>query len=172
MRPNEAAHESGQAPSCVTSLFLPLAGCSRVSGRLPRLKPAPPARPNQEVKNMSYIEASPKGTSPSPFAINSGLDVHDRSVSVVRRAVEAMLWHRPSSWASHALLVLSLVLSAIPVSLSIGSATLLADPPRKSNGLTDVVQWDNYSLFVNDQRIFLQCVYPLYPITTRAMNCL
>ena len=60
MRPNEAAHESGQAPSCVTCVFLPLAGCSRVSGRLPRLKPAPPARPNQEVKNMSYIEASPK----------------------------------------------------------------------------------------------------------------
>ncbi|PIL34820.1 hypothetical protein GSI_02607 [Ganoderma sinense ZZ0214-1] len=75
--------------------------------------------------------------------------------SVVRRAIEVMLWHRPSSWASHALLALSFVLSAIPVSLSIGSATLLADPPRKSNGLTDVVQWDNYSLFVNDQRIFL-----------------
>ncbi|KAM5536271.1 hypothetical protein V8D89_010048 [Ganoderma adspersum] len=66
-----------------------------------------------------------------------------------------MLWHRPSSWASHALLVLSFILSTIPISLSIGSATLLADPPRKSNGLTDVVQWDNYSLFVNDQRIFL-----------------
>ncbi|KAM5541245.1 hypothetical protein V8D89_005174 [Ganoderma adspersum] len=57
----------------------------------------------------------------------------------------------------HCLLFLSLVLSAIPVSLSIGSATqtLLAVPPRKSNGLTDVVQWDNYSLFVNGQRMFL-----------------
>ncbi|KAM5536286.1 hypothetical protein V8D89_010063 [Ganoderma adspersum] len=68
-----------------------------------------------------------------------------------------MLWHRPSSWASQVLLILSLVLSTIPVSLSISSATrtLLAAPPRRSNGLTDVVQWDNYSLFVHDQRIFL-----------------
>ncbi|KAM5541250.1 hypothetical protein V8D89_005179 [Ganoderma adspersum] len=68
-----------------------------------------------------------------------------------------MLWHRSESWTSHVLLMLSVVFSVIPVSLSIGSATqtLLAVPPRKSNGLTDVVQWDNYSLFVNDQRIFL-----------------
>ncbi len=44
---------------------------------------------------------------------------------------------------------------------SIGSATKagsLADPPCKSNGLTDAVQWDNYSLFVHDQCIFLQYV--------------
>lgn len=30
-----------------------------------------------------------------------------------------------------------------------------ADPPRKSNGLTEVVQWDNYTLFLYDQRMFL-----------------
>ncbi|EIW52309.1 uncharacterized protein TRAVEDRAFT_75316 [Trametes versicolor FP-101664 SS1] len=30
-----------------------------------------------------------------------------------------------------------------------------ADPPRKSNGLTEVVQWDNYTLFLHDQRMFL-----------------
>lgn len=30
-----------------------------------------------------------------------------------------------------------------------------AEPPRHSNGLTDVVQWDNYTLFVYDQRIFI-----------------
>ncbi|PIL34787.1 hypothetical protein GSI_02574 [Ganoderma sinense ZZ0214-1] len=61
------------------------------------------------------------------------------------------------SWASCAILAISVVLSAIPVSLSVGSATgtLPADPPRKSNGLTDAVQWDNYSLFVHDQRVFL-----------------
>ena len=69
-----------------------------------------------------------------------------------------MFWHRYSLWVPRALLVLSFMLSTIPVSLSIGPATqtLLAAPPRKSNGLTDVVQWDNYSLFVHDQRIFLQ----------------
>lgn len=35
------------------------------------------------------------------------------------------------------------------------SASLAADPPRKSNGLTEVVQWDNYTLFLHDQRMFL-----------------
>ncbi|PIL34790.1 hypothetical protein GSI_02577 [Ganoderma sinense ZZ0214-1] len=29
------------------------------------------------------------------------------------------------------------------------------DSNSKSNGLTDVVQWDNYSLFIHDQRVFL-----------------
>ena len=33
-----------------------------------------------------------------------------------------------------------------------------SDPPRNSTGLTDVVQWDNYTLFVHGQRIFLQYV--------------
>ncbi|KAI0079138.1 hypothetical protein K474DRAFT_1592617 [Panus rudis PR-1116 ss-1] len=32
---------------------------------------------------------------------------------------------------------------------------VLADPPRNSTGLTDAVQWDNYTLFVHGQRIFL-----------------
>ncbi|KAM5536272.1 hypothetical protein V8D89_010049 [Ganoderma adspersum] len=35
------------------------------------------------------------------------------------------------------------------------SVTLAAEPPRKSNGLTDVVQWDNYTLFLHDQRMFV-----------------
>lgn len=35
------------------------------------------------------------------------------------------------------------------------SATLVTDPPRRSNGLTDVVQWDNYTLFLHNQRMFL-----------------
>ncbi|KAI0642855.1 glycoside hydrolase superfamily [Trametes meyenii] len=35
------------------------------------------------------------------------------------------------------------------------TAAHAADPPRKSNGLTDVVQWDNYTLFLHDQRMFL-----------------
>ena len=84
--------------------------------------------------------------------------------TVAQRAITAMVWHRSSSWAPHALLCLAFVLSAVPVSLSIGSAstTPLTDPPRKSNGFTDVVQWDNYSLLVNDQRIFLQYVGSSY----------
>ncbi|TFK90371.1 glycoside hydrolase family 35 protein [Polyporus arcularius HHB13444] len=37
----------------------------------------------------------------------------------------------------------------------LGLSTHAADPPRKSNNLTDVVQWDNYTLFLHDQRMFL-----------------
>ena len=79
-----------------------------------------------------------------------------------------MLWYRSSPWVPRALLFLSFVLAAIPVSLSIGSTT----PPRKSNGLTDVVQWDNYSLFVNDQRIFLQYVQSSLFRTIHALTSL
>ena len=45
------------------------------------------------------------------------------------------------------------VLCVVPVFL--GLLTHAADPPRKSNNLTDVVQWDNYTLFLHDQRMFL-----------------
>lgn len=70
-----------------------------------------------------------------------------------------MFWHRYKSWAFPALLSLLLVLLTSPISVPIGASNSLfqrADPPRKSDNLTDVVQWDNYTLFLNDQRIFLQ----------------
>ncbi|PIL34795.1 hypothetical protein GSI_02582 [Ganoderma sinense ZZ0214-1] len=35
------------------------------------------------------------------------------------------------------------------------SAASAADPPRQSTGYTDIVQWDNYTLFLHDQRLFL-----------------
>ncbi|RDX44153.1 hypothetical protein OH76DRAFT_1487358 [Lentinus brumalis] len=63
-----------------------------------------------------------------------------------------MLWRRYLSWACSALPVL---LSAHIALSSAATAIVAADPPRKSNGLTDVVQWDNYTLFLRDQRIFL-----------------
>lgn len=62
-----------------------------------------------------------------------------------------------------ALVSLCLVLLTWPITLQ-SRATLsgdvvaqsaLTDPPRQSNGLTDVVQWDNYTLFVNNQRVLL-----------------
>jgi len=66
------------------------------------------------------------------------------------------------TWTFSALLSLSLVVLSWPLS-SLGASSsssppsqnLLAEPPRRSTNLTDVVQWDNYTLFVNDQRIFL-----------------
>ncbi|KAI0359054.1 hypothetical protein OH77DRAFT_1518305 [Trametes cingulata] len=56
-----------------------------------------------------------------------------------------MRFHHLAKWASRALLVSLLVLNF----------GLAAEPPRKSNGLTGVVQWDNYTLFVHNQRTFL-----------------
>ncbi|KAF8525605.1 glycoside hydrolase superfamily [Hysterangium stoloniferum] len=67
------------------------------------------------------------------------------------------------SLAFSTLFLLCLVLLTWPVTLRVstssvpdfGSQIAFADPPRRSNGLTDVVQWDNYTLFVNGQRILL-----------------
>jgi hypothetical protein len=38
------------------------------------------------------------------------------------------------------------------------SAVNVNGPPRHSTGLTDAVQWDNYTLWIEGQRIFLQYV--------------
>ena len=67
------------------------------------------------------------------------------------------------SWTFPAILSLCLVLLSWPISLrSVATSPAdttaprsLMEPPRQSTNLTDVVQWDNYTLFVNDQRIFL-----------------
>ena len=67
-----------------------------------------------------------------------------------------MHWHRLSSWVHYALLASSVALPALAGSVSTRAAS--ADPPRESNGLTDVVQWDNYSLVLKGQRVFLQYV--------------
>lgn len=70
------------------------------------------------------------------------------------------------SWALFALF--SLLITLAPWSGALSSASAVhdspfsravsppTDPPRNSTGLTDVVQWDNYTLFVHGQRIFLQ----------------
>lgn len=64
-----------------------------------------------------------------------------------------MLWTRHRLWALPALFSLVIVLLTWPVESS--SLASRADPPRQSTGLTDAVQWDNYTLFINDQRILL-----------------
>lgn len=62
-------------------------------------------------------------------------------------------WSRGLLWSTVVTLLASLLVH--PLGVRTQSLTLAADPPRKSNGLTDVVQWDNYTLFVHDQRFFL-----------------
>ncbi|KAI0326223.1 hypothetical protein GY45DRAFT_1382198 [Cubamyces sp. BRFM 1775] len=43
----------------------------------------------------------------------------------------------------------------LAIALTCLATSQATDPPRKSNGLTDVVQWDNYTLFLHNQRMFL-----------------
>ncbi|KZT69507.1 glycoside hydrolase family 35 protein [Daedalea quercina L-15889] len=77
-----------------------------------------------------------------------------------------MLWQRFSPWALPALLSLVLVVLTAPLTKSsravkprnanaFRSLVARADPPLQSDNYTDFVQWDNYTLFVNDQRVFL-----------------
>ncbi|KAI0671257.1 glycoside hydrolase superfamily [Trametes maxima] len=83
-------------------------------------------------------------------------------VETERRSTASMLWRRYPSWALPALLSLCLVLLTWPATIST-SATVAndvhlaarADPPRKDDGFTDVVQWDNYTIFLHGQRLFL-----------------
>lgn len=48
---------------------------------------------------------------------------------------------------------------SVPDSHPISFAGAEASPSFSSNGLTDVVQWDSFSLIVKGQRIFLQYVH-------------
>ncbi|KAI1789921.1 glycoside hydrolase superfamily [Ganoderma leucocontextum] len=66
-----------------------------------------------------------------------------------------MLLHRYAGWACSALGALTFMLLTTTDAVLAQSGSLAAEPPRKSNGLTDVVQWDNYTLFLHDQRMFL-----------------
>ncbi|KAI0693625.1 glycoside hydrolase superfamily [Cerioporus squamosus] len=55
---------------------------------------------------------------------------------------------RASRWPVAAVSVLILAFFALLVCVA-------ADPPRKSNGFTDVVTWDNYTVFLHNHRMFL-----------------
>ncbi|CCM06152.1 uncharacterized protein FIBRA_09625 [Fibroporia radiculosa] len=67
-----------------------------------------------------------------------------------------MLLRRHSPWALPALLSLCLVLLTWPLTTSTSASNVAAtDPPRKSDNYSDVVQWDNYTIFLNNQRMFL-----------------
>lgn len=83
-----------------------------------------------------------------------------------RPATLRMLWQRFSPWALPALLSLVLVVFTAPLTKTTGAVkprganafqdlVVDAEPPRKSDNYTDAVQWDNYTVFLNDQRMFL-----------------
>lgn len=63
-----------------------------------------------------------------------------------------------SPWAIlPSLVALSLALLVYPALVApYASSAFAADPPRSSNGFTDVIQWDNYTLFLHNHRMFVQ----------------
>ena len=65
---------------------------------------------------------------------------------------DMFLWRRYPSWALPAILTFCLVLLTWPLT----TPSRAVDPPRKSTGYSDVVQWDNYTLWIHNQRVFLQ----------------
>lgn len=70
----------------------------------------------------------------------------------------AMFVRKYRSWALSALVSLGLVLLTWPAKLQTRAQSSNPEPPRHSTNLTDVVQWDNYTLWLQGQRIFLQYV--------------
>lgn len=70
----------------------------------------------------------------------------------------AMFVRKYRSWALSAVVSLSLVLLTWPAKLQTRAQSSNPEPPRHSTNLTDVVQWDNYTLWLQGQRIFLQYV--------------
>ncbi|CDO72277.1 Glycoside Hydrolase Family 35 protein [Trametes cinnabarina] len=88
----------------------------------------------------------------------------DEVPSGSRRVTASMLWRRYQSWALPAILSLCLVLLTWPASVqtnasvardTVNHLAARVDPPRKDDGFTEVVQWDNYTLFLHGQRLFL-----------------
>lgn len=131
---------------------------------------------SRSIPRFSFRTASM--SAPSTFAnsiphkpVDHSYKCNGDVLYVHSRTQSQMFWHRHRTWAFPALISLVLVLLTWPGSLQIHAQpqadsdphktfVFNSDPPRQSTNLSDVVQWDNYTLFLNDQRIFLQCVIP------------
>ncbi|PSS38131.1 hypothetical protein PHLCEN_2v38 [Hermanssonia centrifuga] len=90
-------------------------------------------------------------------------NVQQASKDAPRPATISMFWHKYRSWALSAAISLGLCLLIWPTSLRTRAKEIApqalftnVDPPRHSTNLTDAVQWDNYTLFLEGQRVFLQ----------------
>ncbi len=69
-----------------------------------------------------------------------------------RRGPANLLLRRPHAlWMLVALLSLCFAL----LTWRLRAEIVTAEPPRKTNGYTDVVTWDNYTLWIHNQRVFL-----------------
>ena len=118
---------------------------------------ASPNSPSDGYKNGLYKYSKGYSYSQTPNSQDEGITPSQRSSWMTSRKFR--------NWALSALVSLALVLSAWPSALRTQASDIpnlataaSSDPPRQSTNFSTVVQWDNYSLFLNDQRIFLQYV--------------
>lgn len=91
----------------------------------------------------------------------------DKTRTGIPRRDPVMAARKSRNWVLSALVSLALVLVTWPATFGIRATSLKeskpnlavaasTEPPRQSTNFSTAVQWDNYSLFLNDQRIFLQ----------------
>ena len=119
--------------------------------------------------DVEKTQCWPDGDVPESYAI--GMKYKDVSESArgypdeARPTNFAMFVRKYRSWALSALISLSLVLLTWPGKLQTrAQVSSDSEPPRQSTNLTDVVQWDNYTLWLQGQRVFLQYEFP-YDLT-------
>ena len=121
---------------------------------------ASPNSPSDGYENGLYKSSKGYSYSQPPNSQDESITPSQRSSWMTSRKFR--------NWALSALVSLALVLSAWPSALRTQASDIRSndipnlafaassDPPRQSTNFSTVVQWDNYSLFLNDQRIFLQ----------------
>ncbi|TBU36471.1 glycoside hydrolase superfamily [Dichomitus squalens] len=102
-----------------------------------------------EKRPLVSADSGVDGSSPSNGDCKSGHYVlQDSTESTWKRH---MSLRRCKSWVFLALLAVYLFfLTSSPT-----APAREADPVRRSNGYSDIVQWDNYTLWIHNQRIFL-----------------
>lgn len=110
--------------------------------------------PYHDITKHDYAEVSCSPVDYKGAGDDVGTTSRRRRLAVLDDIM--LLWRRYPSWALPALLTFCLVLLSNPLTKLTGAA----EPPRQTNGYTDVVTWDNYTLWVHDQRVFLQYVTP------------
>ncbi|KAJ3543307.1 hypothetical protein NM688_g5870 [Phlebia brevispora] len=116
--------------------------------------------------DLEKHQLGPEGDGLGSYAANAALKTGSAEVRPQAETHPnnfAMFLRKYRSWALSALISLGLVLLTWPAKLQTraqgpvdsGRVFARSEPPRQSTGLTDVVQWDNYTLWLQGQRVFL-----------------
>ena len=76
---------------------------------------------------------------------------NDYNITIRRLSTTRRVRARFTAWFLPAMLAVCIVL----LTWSSHVETDMREPQRETNGLTNIVSWDNYTLWINDQRVFL-----------------